>query len=172
MNRGFTLIEVIISITIIGIITGIMLPSFKNYSKVSDDLVIKEKTLIIQNEVMTFINSNILNHNQTYPIIGTSSTTYLNTNNISALELKTFVRGAMTASKVLDISTFVSVTNQEFSGFSDGIGYMICTINYKSGEKVNIEFQISDNQLNYKDVAVIYSVEYCSENGSSYKAFM
>ena len=172
MAKGFSLIEVVITLTIVGIMTGIMIPSYKNYSKASTDLEVKEKTLVIQNEIMTFINQQLYNKNQTYPIIGSSSTEFINVNNIITNELKTFVRGVMTFSQVLDIKTFTVITSGEFSGFKDGIGYIDITINYKSGESVICEFEIRDNQITYKDVAKIYSVTYNDGKGHNYKALM
>lgn len=172
MNKGFTLIEVIISITIIGIISSIMIPTYKNYDKTKETLVVKEKTLVIQNEIMTFLNNTLLDTNQTYPVIGLSSSTYLNVNNVSVNSLKTFVRGCMTYSKVLDINSFTKIVEQEFSGFTYGIGYIDIKMTYQSGEYVVIKFKITDNQINYKDVALIHSVTYYNKDGLFYEAFM
>lgn len=172
MDKGFSIIEVVITLTIVGILTGIMIPSYKNYSKASIDLEVKEKTLVIQNEMMTFINQQLYNSNQQYPIIGTSSTDYIGVNNILTRDLTTFVRGLMTESQVLDINSFTNITYGEFSGFDDGIGYIDITINYKSGENVICEFQIKDNQVTFKDVATIHSITYNNGKGQSYKALM
>ena len=172
MNKGFTLIEVIISITIIGIMTSIMIPTYKNFNKTSDELIVKEKTMVIQNEIMTFINRQLLNKNQTYPIIGLQSTSYLGVNNVSSNSLVTFVRGIMTYSNVLDINSFIKITTDDFSGFKDGIGYIDVKMTYKSGEYIIINFKIVDNQVNYKDVATIYSVTYYNSEGLNYKAMM
>lgn len=172
MTKGFSLIEVIITITIIGILTGIMIPSYTKYRTSGIDLEVKEKTLVIQNEIMSFMNRQILNNTQKYPVLGSSSTEYLNINNVNPSNLKTFVRGIMTYSQVLDINTFTIITNGEFSGFEDGIGYIEVTINYESKESVICEFKITDNQLNYKDVALLNSITYNDGKGHSYKAMM
>ena len=113
MTKGFSLIEVIITITIIGILTGIMIPSYTKYRTSGIDLEVKEKTLVIQNEIMSFMNRQILNNTQKYPVLGSSSTEYLNINNVNPSNLKTFVRGIMTYSQVLDINTFTIITNGE-----------------------------------------------------------
>lgn len=172
MNKGFTLIEVILSITIIGIITSIMIPTYKNYDQTKEELVVKEKALVIQNEIMTFLNGQLSNTTQTYPVIGSSSTTYLGVNNVSTTSLKSLVRGCMSYSKILDINTFITVVEEEFSGFTKGIGYINIKITYKSGEYVVVKFKIIDNQINYKDVALIHSVTYYNKEGLHYEVFM
>lgn len=172
MTRGFSLIEVVVTLTIVGILTGIMIPSYNNYNKASIDLEVKEKTLVIQSEMMTFINQQLYNANQKYPIFGASSNDFVGVNNILNDSLITFVRGLMTYSQVLDISTFTKIVVGEFSGFDTGIGYIDVTINYKSGENVICEFQIKDNQITFKDVAIIHSITYNNGKGQSYKALM
>lgn len=149
-----------------------MIPSYKNYNKTSDELIVKEKALVIQNEILAFMNNQLANNNQKYPIVGSTSTTYLGVNNVSSTNLKTFVRGIMTYSKILDINTFTSIVEKEFSGFTNGIGFIDVVMNYKSGEYVVINFKILDNQLNYKDVATIFSVTYYNKEGLNYQVMM
>ena len=147
MRKGFSIIEVVISITIIGILTSVMIPTYKNYNKSSDDLIIKEKTLVIQNEIMVYINDQLSKAYNIYPIVGSSSTSTVGVNNVSASTLKTFVYGAMSGSQILDINTFTKVQEEEFTGFTNGVGYMNVRIIYKSGDNVVINFKIVDNVL-------------------------
>lgn len=172
MRKGFSIIEVVISITIIGILTSVMIPTYKNYNKTSDDLIIKEKTLVIQNEIMVYINDQLSKAYNIYPIVGSSSTSTVGVNNVSASTLKTFVYGAMSGSQILDINTFTKVQEEEFTGFTNGVGYMNVRIIYKSGDNVVINFKIVDNQLNYKDTATVYSVTYYNKEGIYYKVMM
>ena len=78
----------------------------------------------------------------------------------------------MSKSQILDINTFVLISEEEFSGFKNGIGYMNVRITYKTNESVICEFQISDNQLDYKDVATLYSITYCDGKGNEYRTLM
>ena len=66
-------------------------------------------------------------------------------------------------------SKIKNLVTGEFSGFVNGVGFISVTANYKDSSKVIVEFKVVDNELNYKDVAVIYSIEYFNENGISHK---
>ena len=169
MNKGFTLIEVIISITIFGILTTILVPSFQNYKKSGEELSVRQTAMVIYNDAMTFINLQSENSINRYPLYGTSSTEYLGINNIASNSFSLFVRNMMSISKVLDYSKIKNFVSSEFSGFVNGVGFISVTANYKDSSKVIVEFKVVDNELNYKDVGVIYSIEYFNENGVSHK---
>lgn len=171
-KRGFSLLEVVISISIIGILSGIAIPTYqffveekKNISSEQDAIMIKDDML---SYMATYQNGS---SGYDYPIVGLQSTATNGTTdycNIKYTQLVTFSQGL--ANNVTLFSYSSNYKNYEYemgTVFKSGVTTCTVTLNFKDQKRIIFYYDVYDNSLNYRDLAYLIGFTYFSSDGAS-----
>ena len=176
-KTGFSLLEVVISISIIGILSGIAIPTYQYFINQQKNLSVEQDAIMIKDDILTYMAS--YQNGSTgydYPIVGLSSTQTDGTVgvcNIKYSQLVSFSQGV--ANNVTLLSYKGNYKNYEYemgTTFTTGIMNCSVTLNFKDQKKMIFHFAIHDNSLNYRDLAYLTGFTYYDSSGSSFDVTM
>lgn len=102
-KKGITLLEVIISLTIVTVVGSISIPSFKAVKEYQKQLECNEIAYKLQNEIVNYITRSYSNNAGNYPILGVQKDSYKDTSakcNITIDRLTMHINRCIVASGV------------------------------------------------------------------------
>ena len=169
---GFTLIEVVICVTIIGVISSIAIPSLKFFINQKEDLEIEQECLMIKDDIYTFLSSyQNSSSDYKYPVVALASSESLGTIgvvNVNQSQMVTNGKAIANNITLLSYSTnYKSASYDVDSSFVKKICYARVTIRFKDSRSITLTYQISDNQVDYRDMALLYSFTYTNKVGNT-----
>ena len=171
-KAGFSLLEVVISISIIGILSSIAIPTYQFFIKEKNNLNVEQEALMIKDDLLTYM-ATYQNGSSgfEYPIIGQSSTSSNGTNgvcNITSSQLVSFSQGLANNASVLNFATNRNGYEYEMgTSFTSGVMRCTVTLNFKDKKRIIFEYDIHDNSLNYRDLGYLRGFTYYSSDGVS-----
>ena len=168
-NNGFSLIEVLITVLIVGIISSIGIPLYNHMKTKYDQTEVDSTALILQSDFSKAIEEYNNISNFKYPLQGKVSSNgstsgyynisdadFLNCCNILIVNSPTLNDNETIQSKTLSKGTIVN--------YQSIVTY---TFVFKSGNQLIFEFKYIDNKLSYGDIASLSSFTYINNKGVS-----
>ena len=127
-NKGFTLVELLAVITIIGIISGISVVAYNSFINNSRDRVYKTYEDTMKRETEMYL----INHSDKIPLIGETTTIMLND-----LDIEPFINPNNKNDKCLESK--VNVTRNNDVEENINLNYQVCLIcnDYKTSNSCN-----------------------------------
>ena len=159
------MVEVIITISIIGIITSTVVPSISFFKKYKDKLEHEKHLIILENTIKQEIMNETHTNIREYPILADNSNGGKGVCDIDGNQIYRFCSFLLERtmlfkySKMYESYTFDAVKT-EYSSFDSSL-----IINFKDGKKFIFRFDIIDNWYNYKDTAYLRELEYYYTEG-------
>lgn len=166
-RKGFSLIEVILTISIIGVLSTTLLPTYNYMNKRSNEIEIEKRALVFENDIYDSLNRFQSYKSFDYPIIGILTDDTVGFLNIGSTELISFTNTIL--SNTTAVKYYDNILSRELT--AEPYFYGRCELNMKivlkTGEIVTFNFIAYDNELNYKDYAYLKSVILQDEKGYS-----
>jgi len=165
-HKGFSLIEVIITVSILGIFSTVTIPIINYFNKTKSNVELDRITLTLKNEFADYISSWNYNSSFKYPIVATSTTDSVGVQNMSDLNVKTFFNNLVGTSELLksEKTKDMIVERGEISKNTYTITY---TLTFKSGIKIKFILECIDNQVSYKDTGYFTEFTYYTKDNLS-----
>lgn len=161
IRKGFTLLELIISISILGVITSVTLPNlsfFKNYQnklKLEKELIIIEDTF--KQEMMNSMDYNITRR---YPLMGSSNSQTVGFCNITNSVFYDYSGHLLSKTNLYDFYNNYKTYNCNVGGISSGVFKVDFTVLLKDGKKFVFKYDVIDNKYSYRDYGYLIGLEY------------
>ncbi len=164
-NSGFSLIEIIVTISIIGVFTATLVPTYNYIYDKKENLELEKTTLILENDFRKFLAENQnLSTAFKYPIESVSSSETVGYLNITDKDFRHFCQVLIYNSTGIESEILnYTINSTEFQ-------YNRCTTNiivtFESNEKIDFELIVFDNTVNYMDYAYLVSFTYYDKNNN------
>ena len=176
-RKGFSLIEVVIVISIIGVLSSVAVPTCRYFIKEKEELEVENTSLIIKDDILSFLAAyQDGNSGYEYPIVGVQSTQTNGTTNYLNITNSQFIRH--TQSLVNNISLYDYSKDYDRYEIEVGNGFISQKLNvnviifFKNKQKLIFKYTVSDNQSSYKDMAYLKSFIFYNEDGLSFEQIM
>lgn len=170
IRGGFSLIEVIITVSIVGILTAVTIPTCTYFIDEKNKLSLDQDVLVIKDDILTMLAEfQNTTSSYEYPLLGSSSTQSSGTkgyNNITESQLFVFSKLIFRNISIFDYDKeYNSYTYKVDSKFTSNLCYAVVTMYFKDNRKIELKYEITDNSLTYKDYAYLVSFVYYNKEG-------
>ena len=166
-NNGFSLIEVVVTVLVIGILSAVGFPLYHYLSNRYEQTEVDSTALVIQNEFMTTLSDTTNTTNFKYPLAGkkASDNSTVDYFNITDSEMINLCVVLFNLSPKLKDNEIIQTKSIQKGSFSNQQAEVVVTILFKSGNQIVFNFKYLDNPYNYVDTASLSNFTYISKNG-------
>lgn len=159
---GFSFIEVIITITIIGILTAVTIPNYSHYLTKNNELLVEQQAIVIQEEIFERMVYLSAYGSVKLPFVSNSNYGGVGVMDISDFTITFATYQLLVTSSVLDYDNseepvISSVTELNSVGWE-----VVCCMPYETGESVYIYFEVRDDPYEYHDTMYVKKMSYVS----------
>ena len=166
-NKGFSLLEVVVTVSILGILSTFIIPLYNYFNKTKANIELDNITLSIKNDFSEYVGSYLNISNKEYPISSSNKTGDVGVKNFTDTELKIFCNAVVASSKVLTENDSISNRVVETSEIDNRIYYATLTYTFKSGKMIVFKIKCIDNQYSYKDIGYFQEFTYYDKKGNN-----
>lgn len=164
-KSGFSFIEVLITVTIIGIITAVTIPNYTHYVTKNDQLLAEQKAIILQEEVFERIVYLSTTTSTNLPYVSNSNHGGVGVLDIGESTLMSITNSLFKESSVVLFENKEKVYFIEATSLSYGGWEVECLLTYDTGEQIQLFFEVRDDQYSYHDTAFVNKFIYTTANG-------
>ena len=160
-KSGITLVELIITVSIMGILSTIILPNFSFFKKYRDKLQI-EKDLIVIEDIFKQEMMNTMDYNITrrYPLMGSSNSQKVDFCNITDSTFFDYSGYLLWKTNLYDFYKDYKTYYTEVGKKEYGIFKVSFTIVMKDGKKFVFKYDVVDNNYDHRDYGYLTNLEY------------
>lgn len=164
-KTGITLVELIITISIMGILSAIVLPNLSFFKKYQDKLKIEKNLIIIEDTIkQEMMNTMDYNITRRYPLMGSTNSQKVDFCNITDSTFFDYSGYLLWKTNLYDFykdyaSYYTEVGKKEY-----GVFKVSFTINMKDGKKFVFKYDVVDNNYDHRDYGYLTSLEYHYSN--------
>ena len=160
-KSGITLVELIITVSIMGILSTIILPNFSFFKKYRDKLQI-EKDLIVIEDIFKQEMMNTMDYNITrrYPLMGSSNSQKVDFCNITDSTFFDYSGYLLWKTNLYDFYKDYKTYYTEVGKKEYGIFKVSFTILMKDGKKFVFKYDVVDNNYDHRDYGYLTNLEY------------
>lgn len=171
-KSGFSFIEVLITVTIIGIITAVTIPNYSHYVTKNEQLLAEQQAIILQEEAFERIIYLSTTTSTNLPYVSNSNHGGVGVLDISETTLMNITNLMFQKSSVLPYENKEKVNFVEARRLSNGAWEVECLLTYETGEKIQLFFEVQDDEYSYHDTAFVKRFVYTTAKGISIEKYL
>lgn len=162
-RSGFSLIEVIMTVSIIGVMSATLIPTYSYLNDKKNKLEFEKRVLMLENDFFDSLNNFQTYKSFKYPIIGTITTDTVNFLNINQNTFYSFVVAMLNNTTAIKYYNNIESHSMTTTSFNNGTCVVEYFVNLKTKEKFIFKFSVYDNSISYKDYAYFDSFTFTDE---------
>ena len=164
---GFSFIEVIISVTIIGILTAITIPNYTHYLDKNNNLLVEQEALILQEEMFARMVYLAETTSVNIPYVSSSNHGGPGVIDISDNSMLTIFNQLILTSSIVDYDEKETLEVINTTALSYPAWEVECLMTFESGQKINLFFEVKDDKVKYHDICYLTKFIYTNSDGIS-----
>lgn len=157
-RQGFSLIEVIMTVSIVSILSATLIPSYSYMMRKKEEVDFEKRAVIFQSDIIEFINNNQALKAFDYPLLGSETGDTTNALNILQGTFTNFINSILNYTSIVDYRNNVLSHEMTSTSFKYGECNVTIVTTMKTKEIFSFNFLVYDNALNYKDYAYLKSL--------------
>ena len=164
LNNGYSIIELIITVSIISILTSIVLPTYQYFVNRKKQLEFESMCMIIQDDFMMALSNEEMGFKNYYPFYGDEHNQTVGYNNLPILKILNLCMALINNCHQLSDNNPIITSSYNETEFHNNIAYLYYQFILKDNTKLVFTIEIHDSLVNYVDYGIIKECEYTNKD--------